>query len=168
MKTVYAAGPITGISYGVSTSWRTELQKLLPFNDVVIMSPLRSKTYLAGETEIKDHYDQIMSTQRGITTRDRWDCMSCDAVVINLLGAGRVSIGTMIEVGWCDSRRIPIILVMEEEGNIHEHAMLRECSSFRVKTLAEAAHVISSLFNLRCETCGKYHNDSEFCAPAKI
>src|SRR5579872_3271647 len=104
MKTVYAAGPITGISYDESTSWRTELSGMLPFNDVVIMSPLRAKTYLAGEHEIKDHYDQIMSTQRGITTRDRWDTLSCDAIVVNLLGAKRVSIGTMIELGWADSR----------------------------------------------------------------
>jgi hypothetical protein len=51
----------------------------------------------------------------------------------------------MIEIGWADAHRIPIILVMEKEGNIHDHPMVRECVSFRVETLDEAMAVAEAV-----------------------
>jgi hypothetical protein len=35
-------------------------------------------------------------------TRDRFDATRCDVLLVNLLGAERVSIGTMMEVAWAD------------------------------------------------------------------
>jgi hypothetical protein len=60
---------------------------------------------------------------------------------VNFLGATRVSIGTAIEFGWADSRKTPIICVMEPEGNPHDHPMIREAIGFRVATLKEALNV---------------------------
>jgi hypothetical protein len=63
-----------------------------------------------------------------------------------MLGAETVSIGTVMEISWAWSFRNPIVLVMEKEGNIHEHAMIREACPFRVETLEEAIEVLAALF----------------------
>lgn len=143
MKSVYAAGPITGLSFTGATDWRNDLQLLLK-DKVKVLSPLRAKDYLKNETVIGDSYEQekidsplthVLSSSRGITTRDRNDVMNSDIILVNLLGATKVSIGTVMEIAWADMLRKPVVLVMEKTGNVHDHAMIRECIGFRVETL---------------------------------
>lgn len=137
-KTVYLAGPITGLSYGGSTEWRGNVIAELARHDISGVSPMRGKDYLAGRTSIDDEYDEfILSTSRAVVTRDRWDCQRSDVVLVNLLGAQRVSIGTVIELGWADSARRPIIIAMDSD-NPHDHAMVRELAGFLVPTLDAA------------------------------
>ncbi len=149
MAKVYLAGPITGCTYGECTDWRKDFQKLLP-SYVRCLSPLRGKEYLNKDkvTTIKDSYeDYALSTGKAITCRDRWDCLRADALVVNLLGATRVSIGTVMEIAWADTRRIPVVLVMEKEGNLHDHSMIKECCGYRAENLKDAASVITHLFS---------------------
>lgn len=143
--TVYLAGPITGTTYGECTDWREYARKLLE-TDIACFSPMRGKTYLLNETSVKDTYDQIvLSSQRGIFARDSFDCRRCDAILVNLTGAVRVSIGTVMEIAWANAHNKVIVLVMEKEGNIHEHAMLREACPFRVETLDEGLSLIRTI-----------------------
>lgn len=144
--TVYLAGPITGCSYGGCTDWREYVMNKLP-QGLVGLSPMRSKQYLTQETTVADQYDEkVLSSQRGIFARDMWDCRRCDAILINLLDAERVSIGTVMEVAWARAFDKPVVLVMENEGNIHEHSMLREACPFRVETVDEGIEVLKALF----------------------
>jgi nucleoside 2-deoxyribosyltransferase len=148
-KTVYLAGPITGLSYAGATDWREAAKRaLLP--DIEALSPMRAKEYLAhvGEfTSDGDAYEpySVMSTNRGITTRDRWDATRCDVLLVNLLGARAVSIGTVMEIAWADLVRKPIVIAMEPEGNPHEHGMVKEATGFRVPTLEAALHVVRAI-----------------------
>lgn len=153
-KSVYLAGPISGLSYEEATDWRQEVASQLLRSGIKALSPLRAKVYLRECTKIKDHYtdDDIdvdaftnMSTPRGITTRDRFDCMNCSLVFINLLGTKKVSIGTVMEIAWADANRIPIVLVMEKEGNLHDHAMINECVGFRVSTIREGIEIAKAI-----------------------
>ena len=150
MKTVYLAGPISGCSYGGCTEWRDGIIQALAVYDIKGLSPMRGKDYLSYLTDIsadgKD-YEALspLSTSRGVMTRDRFDTQRCDVVLLNLLGASRVSIGSMIEVGWADSVRTPIVCVMEPTGNPHEHMMLSEAVGYRVPTLEEAVAVCLSI-----------------------
>ena len=89
----------------------------------------------------------VMSSNRGIMTRDRWDAHRCGVLLVNLLGATRVSVGTMIEIGWADSVRTPIVGVMEPEGNPHEHGMVLEALGYRVPNMNEALHIIKAMFS---------------------
>jgi nucleoside 2-deoxyribosyltransferase len=135
---IYLAGPITGLSYKGATDWREWFINHLP-PEIEGMSPLRGKYYLEGEDEIAAEYANIaLSCAKGIVTRDHFDCMNCDLILVNLVGAERVSIGTVMEIAWAWAYRKPLILIMEDDGNIHEHAMLTECSGYRVKKLEEA------------------------------
>jgi len=142
---VYLAGPITGLSYKGTTDWRNDVKEQLS-PEIDAFSPMRAKYYLLGKTTIADtHDDHILSTQRGIYTRDMNDCRNRDALFVNLLGAERVSIGTVMEIAWGAAFNKPIIVIMEKEGNIHEHAMLREACPIRVETIEEAVEVTRAL-----------------------
>jgi hypothetical protein len=134
---LYCAGPITGVSYGESTDWREYVaSKLPPY--IKAISPMRAKQYLAHEKTIRDSYEEHpLSSQKGITCRDRMDVMRCDMVLVNFLGATKISIGSVMEIAWADAWRKPIIIVMEN-NNIHSHAMLREVAGFIVTNLEEA------------------------------
>lgn len=144
-KSVYLAGPISGLSYEEATAWRNEMTENLRRFGISAVSPLRAKTYLADQEQIADEYDQTMSTSRGIMTRDRFDASQCDVLFVNFLGTKRVSIGTCMEIAWADMLRKPIVIAIEPENNIHDHAMIREALGFRVSTLEEAEHIIQSI-----------------------
>lgn len=147
---VYLAGPISGLTYDGAEDWRTTARQELASHQIKAVSPLRGKDYLRGIPALTADcagYGALncMSSPRRIMTRDRYDATRCDALLVNLLGAERVSIGTVMEIAWADQCRIPIIVAMEESGNVHEHAMITEAIGFRVPTLAEAIHVIKAI-----------------------
>jgi nucleoside 2-deoxyribosyltransferase len=149
MKTVYLAGPITGLSYAGCTDWRELAIAKLAEHGIKGLNPMRGKSYLKHLTSIsgtgEEYKDMgVLSTQKSVTTRDRMDTRTSDLVLMNLLGAERVSIGTMIEAGWADAFRNPIILVIEPT-NLHHHMMLREIAGFVVPTLDEALAIAVSV-----------------------
>jgi nucleoside 2-deoxyribosyltransferase len=143
---VYLAGPITGLSFEDCIDWRQKAIDHLKHFGIQGLSPLRSKDYLLGETTVADSYDdKVLSSQRGIYARDRFDCHRSDAVLVNMLGAKRVSIGTVMEIAWAAQNNTPVVLIMEKEGNVHEHSMLREACPFRVDNLEDALFVVTAL-----------------------
>jgi nucleoside 2-deoxyribosyltransferase len=145
-KLVYLAGPISGLSYGQCTDWRAYARQNLILHGIEGLDPMRGKDYLAHEEKIADSYaGTVLSSQKGITTRDRWDCQRADVVLVNLLGADRVSIGTVMEIAWADAVRTPIVLVTEPKGNIHDHAMIREAAGFIVPTLDDAISIVVAI-----------------------
>jgi len=143
---VYLAGPITGCSYKGCNEWRESVRDELLDTGILAYSPMRKKDYLKTLNVIPSQVKIVspMVTDVGITTRDRFDCTHADVILMNLLGAKRVSIGTMIEVGWADANRVPIVLVMEE-GNPHEHPMISRIANFKVVTLPEAVDVVKAI-----------------------
>jgi nucleoside 2-deoxyribosyltransferase len=142
---VYLAGPITGESYGGATDWRETVSMRLLQAGIVGLSPMRGKQYLQDVVDIADSYPaHIMSTEKAIVTRDTFDVQRCDAVLVNLLGAKRVSIGTMIEVGLAYAQRKPIVVVMEPD-NIHQHAFVRQMAGYVLDNLDDAVRVTITL-----------------------
>lgn len=139
MKKIYLAGPISGLTYDGAQDWRVAFQKDID-SRIACYSPLRGKEFLKMRGPLEGSYQEWpLSTDQGITARDRNDCTTADLVIFNLLGAKkRVSIGTMIELGWADANRVPAILIMEKEGNVHEHPMVRMTTQFRVDNIPDA------------------------------
>ena len=148
---VYLAGPIRGLNYDEATIWRQEATKHLAAFGIEGMSPMRAKDYLkkecdVGGTPLADKYDKHpLSTMKAIVTRDRKDCMKSDMVIMYLKGAKSVSIGSVMEIAWADAARVPVVLVMEKEGNIHEHGMIAETCGFRTDSLEEAIHIVKAV-----------------------
>jgi nucleoside 2-deoxyribosyltransferase len=141
---VYLAGPITGLSYEGCEGWKPEARKLID-QHIALYSPLRGKDYLRPLKVVEDQHESldILSGQRGITYRDFHDVSRADLLLVNMLGAKRVSIGTCIEIAWAFSMKKPVICVMEAEGNPNDHSMLRECCSLIVQDMAKACELVN-------------------------
>lgn len=103
---------------------------------------MRGKAYLQSLQSIETSHNEklgILSGGPAILARDFADVNSSDMVVVNLLGATKVSIGTMFEVAWAHAKHIPIVLIMEKENtNVHAHSMLLAMCGFQVETVADA------------------------------
>ncbi len=142
---VYLAGPISGTSYGESTDWRKRAADKLDSFSLLGFSPMRGKAYLSKEDQIADSYnDHTMSSITGINIRDYNDVITSGAILVNLLEAKKVSIGTVMEIAWARAHNIPVVLVMEKEGNIHDHGMLTY-NCIRVSSLWEGLECIIQL-----------------------
>lgn len=134
---IYLAGPILGLSYDQSTDWRNSASRNLLDLGFTPLSPMRHKEYFGGFDAMPDAAEKYpLSSQKGIVARDRNDVLRCDAVLMYLVGAPKASIGTMVELGWADAFRKPIIAVMTP-SDVHWHAFVRELSGFIVPTLGE-------------------------------
>lgn len=154
MQTVYLGGPIAGLGYAAATDWRDTAVVSLAAAGITGVSPLRAKEYLKhitddiGFSATCTEYGHLspLSSARGIMARDRFDATRCDVMLVNLLGAQKPSLGTVIEIGWADLKRIPVVAVIEADGsNVHEHAMVAEAIDFRCVSLDEALHVVKAI-----------------------
>ena len=145
---VYLAGPIKGCNYAECTDWREHaIKSLQPFG-IIGISPMRAKEFLKNEKKIDDlPYDHLLAGDRGIITRDHFDVMTCDFMLANLLEVDKASIGTMIEYGWAYSYRKPVITVIENQGNPHDHPMIREITGYRVETLESGLEIAKAFFH---------------------
>lgn len=144
MKRVYLAGPISGLNYEGCTDWREYIKLELDIEGIEVFSPMRGKEFLKNTgpiSAITNPTNNSMRTDAAITTRDRNDVKKADVIIMNLLDAKIVSIGTMIEAGWADAFGVPVILIIEKEGNIHEHTILRRIAGYRVDTIDEAIKI---------------------------
>lgn len=151
MSTVYLAGPISGLNYAGAVDWRNDAIKHLADHGIKGLSPMRAKEYLSNMENLDKNCVEygainVLSSPKGILTRDRFDATRCDIVLVNLLGADRVSIGTVMEMAWADLCRTPIVVAMEP-GNIHEHAMINEAVGFKVGTVEEALDICVAILS---------------------
>lgn len=146
---LYCAGPITGHDFSKANDWRDYVASKLKAKTknsfpIVVLSPLRGKDYLKNEKELKDAYEEHpLSSQKGIAIRDFYDVKRADMVLANFLGAQKISIGTIMEIAWAYAWRIPIVVIMEE-NNPHNHAMIREIALV-VSNLDEAIEIVKRI-----------------------
>ena len=142
---VYLAGPISGLTFDECVLWRNYAkEKLAP--EIDAYSPLRNKEFLKGKGKLEGQYiENPMSTDRGINTRDHFDVMTSDAILCNLLGTVRVSVGTVMEIAWAFAYKKPLILAIENHNNVHDHPMIREAIGFRTSNLDDAIKITRSV-----------------------
>lgn len=148
-KTVYLAGPITGLTHDEARyGWRERFETMLP-SHIFSNSPMRGKEFLAdfGILTSGDRYpDNAMATAAGITTRDFNDVKNSDAVVACFLESkGNPSLGTAVEYGIALALQRPVIAVGPVDDPNIKHLMLQRIAGYRVDTLEEAALVLTHL-----------------------
>ena len=156
-KLVYLAGPITGQTFDGAVDWRKTAIQELAKAGITGLSPMRAKEYLASITQDSGQLftsdgDKFavfspLSTNRGIMTRDHWDACRCDVVLANFSGATIVSIGTVMEVAWAFTHRIPVVAVATDNDIHWQHGMIKEAVGFHVETLEEGLDLVKSIFD---------------------
>lgn len=148
-KYVYLCGQITGLSYQEARyGWRQQVVEAMADTDAICLSPMRAKAHLSDRTELSKwgDPDSVLSCPRGLTTRDRFDVQRSQVLFANFMHMGKISVGSMIEFGWADALRIPILCCMEE-GNLHEHAMVADLIGWRCTSLEEGIEVLQAVMS---------------------
>lgn len=149
----YLAGAIAGLQFDDATNWRHQAKHALDLRGIESLDPMRAKNALSTRGRISTNCSDYAEygpffVSRGIMTRDFNDVKSCDALLVNLLGLTKASIGTVMELGWGFALQKPTVVVMEREGNPHDnHPMVLETIGFRVETLDEAIDALAVVLN---------------------
>lgn len=151
MSKVYLSGPIQGLTYkDARYGWRKEFTDMLD-PEIVVLSPMRHEGHLA---ELNDQPIEIgrlpknmFSRPKMIVAKDYLDIDESTIVVINLLGATKISQGTIAEVGYATAKGKTIIVIREPEGNIHNTPFISEAASAVVGSCWEAAQLVNSLLS---------------------
>ncbi len=153
---IYLAGPIRGLSYRGATDWRNEIADTLFAMGHLPVDPMRGKDFLRRKMVITGAYeDHPLASAKGIYGRDLFDVDSCDILFANLLGTKEVSIGTVMEIQRGHDRGRYVLVIMEE-GNIHDHPFVQEAASLVVGSLEDALRVVEKLgrpYATRPEVC---------------
>jgi nucleoside 2-deoxyribosyltransferase len=149
MPLIYLSGPITGTSAS-DANWRNVVRRKLPANftvfDPSLQSPDRSIRYLKALTPAEGL--ERLRHGKFISDRNRRQIQKSDALLCNLLHATtRVSIGAVGEIHWANAFGIPVILVREAEGNIHDHSIINALASELCSTLDDACKTLVGMFN---------------------
>lgn len=146
---VYLAGPITGCTHDETVNWRNEFTNRVKGSGIICFSPMRGKDHLnlLGKDWLKPDFKDAVACSKAIMTRDRFDCMGATLVVMNLLREfmpkdARPSLGSVLELGWADACRIPVIGIIDPpENSPYNHPMVNEALGFRVTSIEEAAEM---------------------------
>lgn len=156
MKAVYLSGPITGQNYeNARYGWRRDIAKMFA-PDIQTLSPMRHEGHLAelrgtmsvkALKEFEKKKSHIFSHPKMIVSKDMLDIEQCAIMLVNLKEAVKVSQGTMWEMGYAHALRKPIIVVTDE-GNVHNSPFITVTATQVVDTLEDAAAIINSLLSV--------------------
>lgn len=150
MSKVYLSGPITGLTYQQARfTWRNDFADMLS-NGVTPLSPMRHEGHLAEMGNVGIEPDNLpkhlFSHPKMIVTKDFLDIDECTIMVVYLLGAEKVSQGTLIEMGYAYAKSKTIITITDD-SNIHNTPFIGVISSVIVPTLKDAAIIVNSLLS---------------------
>jgi len=134
-RSVYLSGPMTGCSFEEANDWRETAAHIFRSYDIETLSPMRGMR------------NDCLMHPLTMTARDRTDLKGCDLVLMNLKGATKVSIGSMIELGWADLLRIPVIVV-GTKGDMHSHVMVHSIIAGIYDDLSDAIELSLVLLNV--------------------
>lgn len=150
----YLAGGIAGLTGAEMLDWREHAARLLGERGIEALNPMRAKEELVADGARLGHdfraYEKrgAFFTSKGIMTRDSTDVRRADALLVNLLGLTKPSLGTVMELGWAFVLNKPVVVAIEASGNPHDgHPMIHETMTFRVETLDEAIDSVAILLN---------------------
>jgi nucleoside 2-deoxyribosyltransferase len=142
---IYLACPISGQSYDDVVFKIDSIANTLSRFGFEVWHPMTGKECLRNELEFKAQgYSNPTSTNHAIFTRDKWMVSNMDIVLAILVGAERVSIGTMMELAWASMLGKHVIVVMEKD-NIHRHAFVLEAAGTVFEDTTQAIAYLKKL-----------------------
>lgn len=150
MALVYLAGAIAGLTGAKAIDWRAQAEDAFwDHYSIEVRDPMRAKKSWKSSDKIStDFHDYvnrgIFYTSKAIMTRDFNDVKQSDALLVNLLGCTKPSLGTIMELAWAFAFQKPAVVCIEESGNPHDnHPMIHEAMGFRVTTLEEGIRAVA-------------------------
>ena len=136
---IYLSGPISGSSRDDIAGWRQRVAGMLP-QQVEVYDPAASFYDAALSYEAPEGPSAALVRLmhgRLVVDRNKHIIQSSDVVLANFLYSEHASIGSIGELFWANAFRIPIVIVREQSGNVHDHAMLNAIASIVASSLEE-------------------------------
>lgn len=127
-KKIYLAGPVTHVGIEKAKRWRESVSGSLKDVGIGVLNPTRHGLL----------NDDI------ITIRCKQDVKDCDALLVNFLGAEKLSIGTITEIAWAVILDKPTVLVINEDYD-WDYGIFTAITPIRVPTLTQGVEAIWSL-----------------------
>lgn len=147
MNRIYLAGPITGLTHEGASGWRDQVATIFGGMGFECFSPMRHTDNLKGVGVIQgneEYQSNVMTTAKGVMSRDFFDVKRADLLLVNLLGTKRVSIGTVMEIGWAWHMQKPVVVIAEPDNEHVTHLMMQEAISVVVPDIATGIRVVQS------------------------
>ena len=147
---IYIAGPITGMKKGDVMSYWDRANKKFTKMGYQVFSPMTGKGYFRTDNPndkfkpAGENSHSPISSDHAIAHRDMWMVSTVDVVYVNLFKSEKVSIGCVSEIAWAKAFGKHIVVAMEE-GNIHNHAFIKENATIVFPTVEEAENYLSLL-----------------------
>jgi hypothetical protein len=144
---IYLSGPISGTAREEIALWRQQVFEMLPRKVEVFdpaSSPYDSTMAFASEESPSAALTRL-AHGRLIVDRNKHIIQSSDVVLANFLHADRASIGSIGELFWANAFRVPIVIVREQSGNVHDHAMLNAIASVVTSSLEEGCEAVLNM-----------------------
>ena len=143
----YLGGPMAGLTVEECRRWRVAAAETLREAGFVILDPTKGLGLLKPGEKVRDaHNEEVTQSAHVVFKRDEFDVTRCDIAIFNLLGATRTSIGSVMEIGLAYLCRKFVIVVMEPQGNVHDHAFVKGALSIRLETVDEAVEYAINTF----------------------
>lgn len=132
---IYVGGPISGTNKEECIKRFKKLAQSLQ-RGFVVNSPLEAITTPRTEMKFRGEYDGAPElSNHAIVERDKWSIEHSDFMLMNFSGAEKTSLGCAVELGWAMYNSVHVVVVMDEDSEIYNHAFIKE-----------AAHVV--FFNM--------------------
>ena len=131
---VYLGGAFAEFSPDQVKSKQAEMEKLLG-DDIICLKPMHQGSYppeLGSLTTVT------------LTHRDRMQIEQSRLLILDFLGAKKVSAGSMIEIGWASQMMKPIIAIAESD-NPNLTNMARNLITICADSRLQAAVVVKTL-----------------------
>ena len=139
---IYLAGQISGLTKEEAFGWRDCLKDKLEYlPNVRVLVPERAD-FVGGSGDGDASYLQEIDRQRGEEAAQKdFNAICCSNIVLfNLLYTRKISIGTLIEMGWAFTLG-KYVLVVLQPGTVYDHSFVHWCASQIVDNLDEALRV---------------------------
>lgn len=130
---VYLAGPITGKSKEAIREDFLGRKDALEAMGYQVILPFMDMDLLRNEN-LPAHSMKTLLEDPVIVSRDKWFVSQADIMWANFLWAGRVSIGTIMEMAWAFQAGKHIVVTMED-ANPHNHAFVKQSTSIILKDI---------------------------------
>ena len=112
---VYLSGPIEGMTFGDATGWREAAKARLALHGIEVLDPMRGVSTPDDDEHVERWFvDPAKRDGVSETARCRHDVLQCaDAMIANFSPGepGRPFVGSLIEIGWADTVKVPIVLI---------------------------------------------------------
>ncbi|MBI1309327.1 MAG: hypothetical protein GC129_05730 [Proteobacteria bacterium] len=133
MTSLYLGGAFAQYNPQEVTTRQAEVEALL-HPSITVHKPKHQGSYPKNLTNV----------EATLTQRDMLMVRAADLLILDCLGADKISRGSVLEMGWASAMGKPFILIAEE-GNPHIFNMSQSLTRFIVPSRKHAADIANSL-----------------------